>query len=75
MLVLSGAIVGGLAFLNTWDLPTFGFLIALLTGLYLCGGAAIQLNANAFAPIGAVLSTMFPYEDPEEGLCGTGVAF
>ena len=30
MLLLSGIVVGGLAFLNTWDLPTFGFLIALL---------------------------------------------
>jgi galactan 5-O-arabinofuranosyltransferase len=31
-----------------------GFLLALLTGLFLCGGAAILLNANAFAPLGAV---------------------
>jgi YYY domain-containing protein len=30
MLLLSGVVVGGLAFLNTWDLVTFGFLIALL---------------------------------------------
>ena len=32
---------------------TTGFLVALLTGLFLCGGAAILLNANAFAPLGA----------------------
>jgi len=31
-----------------------GFLIALLTGLFLCGGAAIILNATPFAPLGAV---------------------
>jgi YYY domain-containing protein len=30
LLLLSSIVVGGLAFLNTWDLPTFGFLIALL---------------------------------------------
>ena len=30
MLLLAGIVLGGLAFLNTWDLPTFGFLIALL---------------------------------------------
>ena len=30
VLLLSGVAVGGLAFLNTWDLLTFGFLIALL---------------------------------------------
>ncbi len=30
LLALAGVVVGGLAFLNTWDLPTFGFLIALL---------------------------------------------
>ena len=26
LLLLSGVLVGGLGFLNTWDLPTFGFL-------------------------------------------------
>jgi galactan 5-O-arabinofuranosyltransferase len=31
-----------------------GFLLALLTGLFLCGGAAILLNATPFAPLGAV---------------------
>ena len=31
-----------------------GFLVALLTGLFLCGGAAILLNATPFAPLGAV---------------------
>ncbi len=30
LLLLSSVLLGGLAFLNTWDLPTFGFLIALL---------------------------------------------
>src|SRR6185436_19392911 len=30
-----------------------GFLLALLTGLFLCAGAAILLNANSFAPLGA----------------------
>jgi YYY domain-containing protein len=30
LLVLGGVVVGGLAFLNTWDLLTFGFLIGLL---------------------------------------------
>jgi YYY domain-containing protein len=30
LLLLSSALLGGLAFLNTWDLPTFGFLIAVL---------------------------------------------
>ncbi len=29
-LVLIALLVGGLGFLNTWDLPTFGFLVALL---------------------------------------------
>src|SRR5262245_49255966 len=33
--------------------PT-GFLLALLTGLFLCGAAAILLNATPFAPLGAV---------------------
>ena len=33
---------------------TTGFLLALATGLFLCGGAAILLNANDFAPLGAV---------------------
>ena len=32
---------------------TTGLLLALFTGLFLCGGAAILLNANAFAPLGA----------------------
>jgi hypothetical protein len=31
-----------------------GFLIALLMGLFLCGGGAIILNATPFAPLGAV---------------------
>jgi galactan 5-O-arabinofuranosyltransferase len=31
-----------------------GFLIALLTGLFLCGGAAVMLNATDFAPLGVV---------------------
>lgn len=30
LLLLSAVLVGGLGFLNTWDLPTFGLLIALL---------------------------------------------
>ena len=30
LLLLSSVLLGGLAFLNTWDLPTFGFLIAVL---------------------------------------------
>ncbi len=30
LLLLSAILVGGLAFLNAWDLPTFGFLVALL---------------------------------------------
>lgn len=30
LLAVSAVLVGGLAFMNTWDLPTFGFLIALL---------------------------------------------
>jgi len=29
-LVLPGILVGGLGFLNAWDLPTFGFLVAVL---------------------------------------------
>ena len=29
-----------------------GFLLALLTGLFLCGGAAVLLNATPFAPPG-----------------------
>ena len=33
---------------------TTGFLLALLTGVFLCGGAAILLNATDFAPLGAV---------------------
>jgi galactan 5-O-arabinofuranosyltransferase len=33
---------------------TTGFLLALLTGLFLCGGAAVLLNATDFAPLGAV---------------------
>src|SRR3954452_13699258 len=32
---------------------TTGFLLALITGLFLCAGAAVLLNANAFAPLGA----------------------
>src|SRR5262245_3970266 len=31
---------------------TTGLLLALLTGLYLCGGAAVILNATKFAPLG-----------------------
>src|SRR5690606_16909570 len=30
LLPLAAIVIGGLAFLNTWDLPTFGFLILLL---------------------------------------------
>jgi YYY domain-containing protein len=30
VLLLSAVLIGGLGFLNTWDLPTFGLLIALL---------------------------------------------
>jgi YYY domain-containing protein len=30
MLLLSAVLLGGLGFLNTWDLPTFGFLLAML---------------------------------------------
>lgn len=30
LLALSAVLVGGLGFLNTWDLPAFGFLVALL---------------------------------------------
>lgn len=29
LLLVSGLLVGGLGFLNTWDLPTFGFLVTL----------------------------------------------
>ena len=32
---------------------TTGLLLALLTGLFLCVGAAVLLNANSFAPLGA----------------------
>ena len=31
-----------------------GGLVALLTGLFLCGGAAVMLDANAFGPLGAL---------------------
>lgn len=31
-----------------------GLLVALLTGLFLCGGAAVILNGSAFGPLGAV---------------------
>jgi hypothetical protein len=30
MLLLSAVLLGGLGFLNTWDLPTFGFLLTML---------------------------------------------
>ncbi len=30
VLLVSALLLGGLGFLNTWDLPTFGFLLALL---------------------------------------------
>lgn len=30
MLLLTGVLIGGLGFLNTWDLPTFGSLLTLL---------------------------------------------
>jgi len=45
-----GILVLGLHFSPT----TTGFLLALFTGLFLCSGAAILLNANSFAPLGAV---------------------
>src|SRR3954454_15998603 len=31
-----------------------GLLVALLTGLFLCGGATVILNGSAFGPLGAV---------------------
>ena len=58
-LALAGVVVGGLAFLNTWDLPTFGFLIALLVlarNWIVHGAARPALRATAgFAlPLAAV---------------------
>jgi YYY domain-containing protein len=46
VLLLSGVLLGGLGFLNAWDLPTFGFLLALLVLLRNLVG---RLQASAVA--------------------------
>ncbi|MFA5884352.1 MAG: arabinofuranosyltransferase [Acidimicrobiia bacterium] len=54
--VLLALAVGAGAFVVARRFPpsVAGALVALLTGLFLCGGAAVLLNATAFGPLGAV---------------------
>jgi YYY domain-containing protein len=60
---VSGVIVGSMGFINTWDLPTFGFLFALLalarnlrdsTPL-----SALQDTATFFMPLAAVSLVLY----------------
>lgn len=55
VLVGIGLVVSLVVFGRRLSPTAVGFLVALLTGLFLYGGAAIELNANAFGPIGATL--------------------
>ncbi|HEY7465403.1 MAG TPA: DUF2298 domain-containing protein, partial [Dehalococcoidia bacterium] len=43
ILLLSAVLLGGLGFLNTWDLPTFGFLLTLLVLLRNLAGRATRM--------------------------------
>jgi YYY domain-containing protein len=58
LLLLTAVLIGGLGFLNTWDLPTFGFLLALLVLLRnLAGRPGIAAAADAagfVAPLAAL---------------------
>jgi YYY domain-containing protein len=62
LLLLSAVLVGGLGFLNTWDLPTFGLLIALLVLLRNLAGrnlaAGTRDTVGFIAPL-AVLAVVF----------------
>ena len=55
VLLLLALAAGAFVVLHRFRPDTGGFLTAWITGLFLCGGAAVLLNANPFAPIGWVL--------------------
>ena len=68
-LLLSAVLVGGLGFLNTWDLPTFGLLIALLVLLRNLAGRDFASGARdtvgfvaPLAVLAVVLYTPFYFE-------------
>lgn len=52
--VMLALTVGAGAFVVTrrFSAPATGLLVALLTGLFLCGGAAVILNGSDFGPLG-----------------------
>jgi YYY domain-containing protein len=62
LLLLSAVLVGGLGFLNSWDLPTMGFLVALLVLVRNLAGRdwrqGIEDTLGFVAPLG-VLAVVF----------------
>ncbi|HEU0073468.1 MAG TPA: DUF2298 domain-containing protein, partial [Dehalococcoidia bacterium] len=63
LLLLSAVVIGGLGFLNAWDLPTLGFLVALLVLLRNLAGrelkAALRDTAGFVAPLGVLAVVLY----------------
>ena len=63
LLLLSAVLLGGLGFLNTWDLPTLGFLLSLLVLLRNLAGrmqtSAIRETLGFMAPLGALAALLY----------------
>jgi YYY domain-containing protein len=63
LLLLSGVLIGGLGFLNSWDLPTLGFLVALLVLLRNLAGRDLKRGlrdtAGFVAPLGALAVVLY----------------
>ncbi len=58
ILLLSAILIGGLGFLNAWDLPTFGFLVALLVLLRNLSGGEVRQGLRDTAGFVAPLAVL-----------------